>query len=61
MLHFPISNRSLHDDETPRLYALRGATTVERDTSDDIAERTAELLGVRSSTATTSTSTTSSA
>lgn len=33
-------------DDTPRLYALRGATTVERDTSDDIAERTAELLGV---------------
>ena len=26
-------------DDTPRLYALRGATTVERDTSDDIAER----------------------
>src|SRR5665647_8013 len=24
-------------DDTPRLYALRGATTVERDTSDDIA------------------------
>jgi chorismate mutase len=33
-------------DDTPRLYALRGATTVDRDTSDDIAERTAELLGV---------------
>jgi chorismate mutase len=33
-------------DDAPRLYALRGATTVERDTSDDIAERTAELLGV---------------
>jgi chorismate mutase len=33
-------------DDTPRLYALRGATTVERDTSGDIAERTAELLGV---------------
>jgi chorismate mutase len=33
-------------DETPRLYALRGATTVERDTSEDIAERTAELLSV---------------
>jgi chorismate mutase len=33
-------------DVAPRLYALRGATTVERDTSDDIAERTAELLGV---------------
>jgi chorismate mutase len=33
-------------DDTSRLYALRGATTVERDTSDDIAERTAELLGV---------------
>ncbi|MCX6372144.1 MAG: chorismate mutase [Actinobacteria bacterium] len=33
-------------DDTPRLYALRGATTVERDTSDDIAARTAELLGV---------------
>ncbi len=33
-------------DDTPRLYALRGATTIERDTSDDIAERTAELLGV---------------
>jgi chorismate mutase len=34
------------NDVAPRLYALRGATTVERDTSDDIAERTAELLGV---------------
>ena len=33
-------------DDTPRLYALRGATTVERDTSADISERTAELLGV---------------
>lgn len=33
-------------DNTSRLYALRGATTVDRDTSDDIAERTAELLGV---------------
>jgi chorismate mutase len=33
-------------DDTPRLHALRGATTVDRDTSDDIAERTAELLGV---------------
>jgi len=33
-------------DDTPRMYALRGATTVERDTSADIAERTAELLGV---------------
>jgi chorismate mutase len=33
-------------DDTPRVYALRGATTVERDTSADIAERTAELLGV---------------
>jgi chorismate mutase len=33
-------------DDFPRLYALRGATTVARDTSDDIAERTAELLGV---------------
>ncbi|MCX6363593.1 MAG: chorismate mutase [Actinobacteria bacterium] len=33
-------------DDSPRLYALRGATTVERDTSADIAERTAELLGV---------------
>jgi chorismate mutase len=33
-------------DDTPRLYALRGATTVAHDTSDDIAERTAELLGV---------------
>ena len=33
-------------DDTPRLYALRGATTVARDTSADIAERTAELLGV---------------
>jgi chorismate mutase len=30
----------------PRLYALRGATTVERDISAAIAERTAELLGV---------------
>jgi chorismate mutase len=33
-------------DDTPRLYALRGATTIDHDTSDDIAERTAELLGV---------------
>jgi chorismate mutase len=33
-------------DDIPRLYALRGATTVERDISADIAERTAELLGV---------------
>jgi chorismate mutase len=33
-------------DDTPRLYALRGATTVARDTSADISERTAELLGV---------------
>jgi chorismate mutase len=33
-------------DKTPRLYALRGATTVERDTRNDIATRTAELLGV---------------
>jgi len=33
-------------DVAPRLYALRGATTVERDTSAAIAERTAELLGV---------------
>jgi chorismate mutase len=31
-------------DRAPRLFALRGATTVERDTSVDIAERTAELL-----------------
>jgi chorismate mutase len=29
---------------TPRLVALRGATTVDRDTSDDIRARTAELL-----------------
>jgi chorismate mutase len=28
----------------PRLVALRGATTVDRDTSDDIRDRTAELL-----------------
>ena len=33
-------------DDTPRLYALRGATTIDHDTSDDIAERTADLLGV---------------
>jgi len=33
-------------DSPSRLYALRGATTVERDTSDDIAVRTAELLSV---------------
>jgi chorismate mutase len=33
-------------DDISRLYALRGATTVERDISADIAERTAELLGV---------------
>jgi chorismate mutase len=33
-------------DSFPRLYALRGATTVDRDTSADISERTAELLGV---------------
>jgi chorismate mutase len=33
-------------DDTPRLYALRGATTVAHDTSADISERTAELLGV---------------
>jgi chorismate mutase len=33
-------------DQPFRLYALRGATTVEHDTSADIAERTAELLGV---------------
>ncbi len=31
--------------DTPRLYGLRGATTVEVDTSAAIAERTAELLG----------------
>ena len=30
---------------TPRMYGLRGATTVEEDTSAAIAERTAELLG----------------
>ena len=33
-------------DDTLRLYALRGATTVERDASAEIAARTAELLGV---------------
>ena len=33
-------------DDAPRLYALRGATTVARDTSEDIAARTAELLSV---------------
>ena len=33
-------------DSPSRLYALRGATTVEQDTSDDIAVRTAELLSV---------------
>lgn len=33
-------------DDTPRMYALRGATTVERDTSADISARTAELLAV---------------
>ena len=33
-------------DDTPRLYALRGATTVEHDTSADISARTAELLAV---------------
>ena len=33
-------------DHAPRLYALRGATTVDHDTRDDIAARTAELLGV---------------
>ena len=33
-------------DHAPRLYALRGATTVDRDTSGDISERTAELLEV---------------
>jgi chorismate mutase len=31
-------------DHTPRLYALRGATSVDADTSAAIAERTAELL-----------------
>ena len=31
--------------DTPRMYGLRGATTVEEDTSVAIAERTAELLG----------------
>src|SRR5664280_3911411 len=31
--------------DTPRMYGLRGATTVEEDTSAAIAERTAELLG----------------
>ena len=32
--------------DTPRMYGLRGATTVDEDTSAAIAERTAELLGV---------------
>jgi chorismate mutase len=32
--------------ETPRLFALRGATTVAHDTSEEIQERTAELLSV---------------
>lgn len=32
--------------DTPRMYGLRGATTVEEDTSAAIAERTAELLGL---------------
>jgi len=31
-------------DHTPRLYALRGATSVDADTSAAIAARTAELL-----------------
>jgi len=31
--------------DAPRMYGLRGATTVEEDTSAAIAERTAELLG----------------
>jgi chorismate mutase len=33
-------------DDAVRLYALRGATTVDHDTSEDIAARSAELLGV---------------
>ncbi len=32
-------------DHTPRLFALRGATTVDADTSEAIAARTRELLG----------------
>jgi chorismate mutase len=32
-------------DQITRLYALRGATTVDLDTSADIAARTSELLG----------------
>lgn len=32
-------------EDNPRLFALRGATTVEADTSESIATRTAELLG----------------
>jgi len=31
--------------DTPRMYGLRGATTVDEDTSAAIAARTAELLG----------------
>ena len=31
--------------DTPRMYGLRGATTVDEDTSAAIAERAAELLG----------------
>jgi chorismate mutase len=31
-------------DHTPRLYALRGATSVDADTSEAIAARTTELL-----------------
>jgi chorismate mutase len=31
--------------QSPRLHALRGATTVDADTGEAIAERTAELLG----------------
>jgi chorismate mutase len=33
-------------EQPTRLYALRGATTVDLDTSADIAARTAELLGI---------------
>ena len=32
--------------DTPRMYGLRGATTIDEDTSAAITERTAELLGV---------------
>ena len=32
------------DDQSPRLVALRGATTVDADTQGDIQQRTEELL-----------------